>query len=857
MLSKIVSKLVGTKQERDIKKLYPLVQQVNDLEPSFQKLDDQQLLAKTAEFRERLGSGESLDTLLPEAFAAVREASVRSLGMRHFDVQIMGGAVLHQGKIAEMRTGEGKTLTSTLSIYLNALPAKGVHVVTVNDYLASRDAQWMAPIYKALGLSVGFIKSGMAHAEKQLAYGCDITYGTNNEFGFDYLRDNMVEHRSFKVQRDHAYAIVDEVDSILVDEARTPLIISGPAESSTENYVKVNKLIPKLEKDADFEIDEKARNILLTEIGVAKLEKLLEVDNLYEPANLELVHHINQALKAHYLFEKDVDYMVQHNEVVIVDEFTGRLLEGRRYSDGLHQAIEAKERVPIKQENQTLASITFQNYFRMYSKLAGMTGTADTEAEEFKKIYSLDVVVLPTNKPMARIDEADQVFRTESEKINAIIEDVKSKHKNKQPVLVGTTSIEASEKISSSLKKAGIPHSVLNAKFHAQEADIIKNAGQPGTVTIATNMAGRGTDIVLGTGVREAGGLHIIGSERHESRRIDNQLRGRSGRQGDSGSSRFYLSLEDNLMRIFGSDRIGPMLQKLGMQEGDVIEHKWINSAIARAQKQVEARNFDVRKHLLEYDDVMNKQRTFIYGIRNRILSNDSIQDIIESFLDDSVVNQIELFLPGKSYDEWDEEGFKKWLAQMLMKGSVEKLSALDSQNKQELEKETFELLYQQYKNRREEYGDSTFNLLEKMVSLQVIDQRWKDHLYTIDQVRDGVWALGYSERNPIVEYRKQAFAIFDEMVEVIKTEIVEYVFRAQIQGQLSEQVPEAYETVGQEVFSSPQNALADPQQEQAPAAAISGFGQVRNSQGPTQSKAAESSAGGSSQRRSSRKKKR
>lgn len=857
MLSKIVSKLVGTKQERDIKKLYPLVKQVNDLEPSFQKLDDQQLLAKTAEFRERLGSGESLDSLLPEAFAAVRESSVRSLAMRHFDVQIMGGTALHQGKIAEMRTGEGKTLTSTLSIYLNALPQKGVHVVTVNDYLASRDAQWMAPIYKMLGLSVGFIKSGMAHAEKQLAYGCDITYGTNNEFGFDYLRDNMVEHRSFKVQRDHAYAIVDEVDSILIDEARTPLIISGPAESSTENYVKVNKLIPRLEKDADFEIDEKARNILLSEIGVAKLEKLLEVDNLYEPANLELVHHINQALKAHYLFEKDVDYMVQHNEVVIVDEFTGRLLEGRRYSDGLHQAIEAKERVPIKQENQTLASITFQNYFRMYSKLAGMTGTADTEAEEFKKIYSLDVVVLPTNKPMARIDEADQVFRTESEKINAIIEDVKTKHKNKQPVLVGTTSIEASEKISSNLKKAGIPHSVLNAKFHAQEADIIKNAGQPGTVTIATNMAGRGTDIVLGSGVREAGGLHIIGSERHESRRIDNQLRGRSGRQGDSGSSRFYLSLEDNLMRIFGSDRIGPMLQKLGMQEGDVIEHKWINSAIARAQKQVEARNFDVRKHLLEYDDVMNKQRTFIYGIRNRILSNDSIQDIIESFLDDSVVNQIELFLPGKSYDEWDEEGFNKWLAQMLMKGSIEKLSALDSQNKQELERETFELLYHQYKNRREEYGDSTFNLLEKMVSLQVIDQRWKDHLYTIDQVRDGVWALGYSERNPIVEYRKQAFAIFDEMVEVIKTEIIEYVFRAQIEGQLSEQVPEEYETVGQEVFSSPQNALANPQQAQSPAAAISGFGQVSNNEGPTQSKAAESSAGGSSQRRSSRKKKR
>ena len=856
MVAKIVSKLLGTKQERDIKKLNPLVKQVNDLEPTLQKLDDQQLTAKTAEFRERHQLGESLDSLLPEAFAVVREASVRSLGMRHFDVQIMGGAVLHQGKIAEMRTGEGKTLTSTLSIYLNALPGKGVHIVTVNDYLASRDAQWMGPIFQMLGLSVGFIKSGMAHSEKQLAYGCDITYGTNNEFGFDYLRDNMVEHRSFKVQRDHAYAIVDEVDSILVDEARTPLIISGPAESSTENYVKIDKFIPKLEKDADFEIDEKARNILLTEIGVAKLEKLLNVENLYEPANLELVHHINQALKAHYLFEKDVDYMVQRNEVVIVDEFTGRLLEGRRYSDGLHQAIEAKERVPIKQENQTLASITFQNYFRMYSKLAGMTGTADTEAEEFKKIYSLDVVVLPTNKPMARIDEADQIFRTESEKINAIIDDVKNKHKNKQPVLVGTTSIEASEKISSNLKKAGIPHSVLNAKFHAQEADIIKNAGQPGTVTIATNMAGRGTDIVLGTGGREAGGLHIVGSERHESRRIDNQLRGRSGRQGDSGSSRFYLSLEDNLMRIFGSDKIGPMLQKLGMQEGDVIEHDWINSAIARAQKQVEARNFDVRKHLLEYDDVMNKQRTFIYGIRNRILSNDSIQDIIESFLEDAVFNQVELLLPGKSYDEWDEEGFTKWLDQMLMKNDSEKLASLESQNKVELERETYDLLYGQYKKRREEYGDSTFNLLEKMVSLQVIDQRWKDHLYTIDQVRDGVWALGYSERNPLVEYRKQAFAIFDEMVEVIKTEIIEHVFRAQIQGQLSEQVPEEYETIGQEVFTSPQNALASSPQA-APAAAIAGYDKALSNAPSGQSKAAESSAGGSSQRRTSRKKKR
>ena len=611
MLQSVLKLFFGSKYERDIKKMQPIAHRINALEAAIKDLSDEGLSAKTTEFKERIANGEDLDAILPEAFAVVRETAVRVLEMRHYDVQLMGGMVLHSGTIAEMKTGEGKTLTSTLAIYLNALTGKGVHIVTVNDYLAKRDAEWMSPIYKFHGLSVGSITSNMNHDLRREAYAADITYGTNNEFGFDYLRDNMVEHVSLKVQRSHYFAIIDEVDSILIDEARTPLIISGPSEQNTDSYVRINKIIPDLRDKDDYEVDEKARNVLLTELGVAKVEKLLNVENLYDPGNVDLVHHVHQCLKAHSLFKKDVDYVVQNGEVIIVDEFTGRLMEGRRYSDGLHQALEAKEKVSVKEENQTLATITFQNYFRMYDKLAGMTGTADTEAEEFKKIYELDVTVLPTNKSLVREDNADKVYRTVAEKFEAIADEVAECNKQGQPVLLGTVSIENSERLVYLLKQRGVKNlAVLNAKYHEKEADIIKDAGQLGHVTIATNMAGRGTDIVLGDGVREAGGLRIIGSERHESRRIDNQLRGRAGRQGDPGASRFYLSLEDDLMRIFGTDRIGPIMQRLGMEEGEAIEHKMVSKAIERAQKRVEGQNFDIRKHLLEYDEVMNRQRT-------------------------------------------------------------------------------------------------------------------------------------------------------------------------------------------------------------------------------------------------------
>ena len=702
MLQAILKFFFGSKYERDIKKMRPMVDKINQLEPGMQKLDDDSLKAKTAEFRERFQNGESLDSMLAEAFAVVREASQRALGMRHFDVQLMGGMVLHNGSIAEMKTGEGKTLTSTLAIYLNAITGKGVHVVTVNDYLARRDAEWMMPIYKFLNLSVGFITANMRNDARRESYAADITYGTNNEFGFDYLRDNMVEHISYRVQREHYFAIVDEVDSILIDEARTPLIISGSADQDTAAYGRINRIIPRLQDKDDYEVDEKARSVLLTEIGVHKVEKLLEVDNLYDPQNVDLVHHVQQCLKAHTLFQKDVDYVVQNAEVIIVDEFTGRLMEGRRYSDGLHQALEAKEQVPIKEETQTLATITFQNYFRMYDKLAGMTGTADAEAEEFKKIYNLDVSVLPTNKPLARKDFADKVFRTVDEKFEAIADEVNDCHLKGQPVLLGTVSIENSEKLSRLLNQRGIPHSVLNAKFHEKEADIVKEAGFKGRVTIATNMAGRGTDIVLGEGVKEAGGLHIIGSERHESRRIDNQLRGRSGRQGDPGSSRFFLSLEDDLMRIFGSDRIAPIMQKLGMQEGEAIEHKMVSNAIERAQKRVEGHNFDIRKHLLEYDDVMNKQRQYIYEMRNQILNDENLDELISEFIDDTIDEKSELYLPGKSLNNWDFEGLNQWVEatfDMKLDYSQEELGRM---NPDQLVTNLHDLLREKFQKKRD-----------------------------------------------------------------------------------------------------------------------------------------------------------
>lgn len=833
----------------------PIVKKINLLEEALKKLSDDQLKAKTPEFKERLAKGESLDSILPEAFAVVREASVRTLGLRHFDVQLMGGMALNSGRIAEMKTGEGKTLTSTLPIYLNAITEKGVHVVTVNDYLARRDSEWMKPIYDFLGLSVGYIISNLDHADRQKAYAADITYGTNNEFGFDYLRDNMVEHKSFKVQRGHYFSIVDEVDSILIDEARTPLIISGPADMAVGGYAKVNKIIPRLEDKVDFEIDEKARSILLTETGVSKVEKLLGVPNLYDPAEVEQVHHVHQCLKAHHLFKRDVDYVVQGQEIIIVDEFTGRLMEGRRYSDGLHQAIEAKEHVEIKQENQTLATITFQNYFRMYDKLSGMTGTADTEAEEFNKIYNLDVVVLPTNKPMKRIDHPDKVYRNEKEKFEAIAEDVKDCHLRGQPVLLGTVSIENSEKLSSLLNRKGIPHAVLNAKFHEKEADIVKDAGQRGRVTIATNMAGRGTDIVLGQGVREAGGLHIIGSERHESRRIDNQLRGRSGRQGDPGSSRFYLSLEDHLMRVFGSDKLGPIMQRFGMQEGESLEHKMISKAIERAQKRVEAHNFDIRKYLLEYDDVMNTQRQYVYSIRNEILDNENISELIKEYFNDTVNAKIEQFLPGRNALSWDINELLQWLKSGLGVDALASGREIHDLSKMELKENITELISAAYTEKKQKLGAENMQMLERMVALQVIDQKWKDHLYSVDQLREGVWALGYAERNPLVEYRIRAFEAFQNAVVSIKEDTMEFLFHANISHPIEQVDPEEmeYQEVGQALHSSVESFDMNPN------AAFANEKQMVSRKQSTRSakETAKNTAGGASTRKSGRRKRR
>ena len=635
MLGSLLGKVIGSKNDRELKRLSFILDEVNDFEPAMMGLSDGELRAKTPYFKERLAGGVELDDILTEAFAVVREAARRTVLMRPFDVQVIGGLVLHEGKIAEMKTGEGKTLAATMPLYLNALSGEGCHLVTVNDYLARRDAGWMGPIYKFLGLNVGVIVHGMDDPERRMAYNADITYGTNNEFGFDYLRDNMKFSLEDYVQRDFNYAIVDEVDSILIDEARTPLIISGPSDESTDKYYKINQVIPRLRKDKDYTIDEKSRTVVLTEEGVARVEGYLKVQNLFEPKNIELLHHVNQALKAHTLFRRDVDYLVTEGQVIIVDEFTGRVMPGRRYSDGLHQALEAKEKVKIERENQTLASITFQNYFRMYKKLAGMTGTADTEAAEFNKIYNLDVCVVPTNMPMIRVDNSDVIYKTEAEKFNAVIEEIKELHKQKRPVLVGTISIEKSELLSKYLSRTGIKHHVLNAKHHEKEAEIIAQAGQPGMVTISTNMAGRGTDIKLGEGVAELGGLHILGTERHESRRIDNQLRGRSGRQGDLGSSRFYLSLEDDLLRIFGAERISSIMDRIGMEENQPIEHKLISKAIENAQKRVEAHNFDIRKHLLEFDDVMNRQRQVIYEQRKRVLKGEELWSDVEEMIEE------------------------------------------------------------------------------------------------------------------------------------------------------------------------------------------------------------------------------
>ncbi len=871
MLGALLAKVIGTQNERDLKRLRPLVVQINALEASIRPLADEQLRAKTQEFKDRLAGGVPLDDVLPEAFAVVREAGRRTLNMRHFDVQLIGGMVLHQGTIAEMKTGEGKTLVATLPAYLNALTGKGVHVVTVNDYLARRDSEWMGRVYRFLGLSVGVIQHELTDAERQVAYGCDITYGTNNEFGFDYLRDNMKFELAHYVQRGHHFAIVDEVDSILIDEARTPLIISGPAEESTELYYEVDHLIPRLKAGAvtrgdakaeerealeatgDYLVDEKHKTVTLTESGMAKAEKLLGgrllPGGLYDPANMPLLHHVNQALRAHTLFRRDVDYMVKDGQVVIVDEFTGRLMEGRRWSDGLHQAVEAKEKVKIERENQTLATITFQNYFRKYSKLAGMTGTAETEAEEFAKIYKLDVLVVPPNKPLRRLEEPDLIYRTEREKYDAIVADVTEKQAAGRPVLVGTISIEKSERLSTMLRRRGVKHVVLNAKYHAQEAEIVAQAGRKGTVTIATNMAGRGTDILLGgnpefmarqqcladelaerlpkgqerfvddeenvffyhlehfyrVGRRDweriiqhfrrqtdaehdevvtLGGLHIVGTERHEARRIDNQLRGRAGRQGDPGSSRFYLSLEDDLMRIFGSDRIAGLMQRLGMEEGVPIEHKMVTRAIERAQKQVEAQNFSVRKHLLEYDDVMNKQRESIYSLRREILDGqvkleegaqdtreylmDLAQDLLDATVDTFCNKQIDR-------DEWDLEALKRELSRLFaVDGGDFAIAGFDSgRSVDDIRDALWDRIEKRYAEKDALVGSELLRRVERDIMLQIVDVQWKDHLYSLDHLKEGIGLRGYGQRDPLVEYKKESYALFQDMKDRVDEEMV------------------------------------------------------------------------------------
>ena len=793
MVLGFLKKVFGTRNDREVKRIQVIVDQINQLEASIGKLSDDQLLAKTCEFKARLKEGATLDDILPEAFAVVRETGLRTLKMRHFDVQMIGGVVLHEGKIAEMKTGEGKTLAATLPVYLNSLEGKGSHVVTVNDYLAKRDSEWMGTIYEFLGLTVGRIYHDMPEEERREAYNCDVTYGTNNEFGFDYLRDNMKFSSEQFVQRDLNFAIVDEVDSILIDEARTPLIISGPAEESTLKYDEACKVIPKLRKEKDFQVDEKAKTAALNDEGIGTVEKILDIENLYDPQNIETLHCIQQALKAHALFKNEVDYVVNDGEVVIIDEFTGRMMPGRRYSDGLHQALEAKEGVKIENENQTLASVTFQNYFRMYDKLSGMTGTADTEAEEFNSIYNLEVIVAPTNKEMVRDDCSDLIYRTEDEKFEALIEEIRGCNESGQPVLVGTISIEKSEQLSHRLKKYGIKHNVLNAKHHEKEAEIIAQAGHKKGVTIATNMAGRGTDIVLGEGVSELGGLHITGTERHESRRIDNQLRGRSGRQGDPGSSRFYLSLEDDLMRIFGSEKISGIMGKLGMENGEPIEHPMVSKAVANAQKKVEAHNFDIRKHLLEYDDVMNKQREVFYGLRRDILNNENHREMLLEMADELVNEVLNDIASEKIYpEEWDIQALDEYMMRQFLvpiKKQEEALKIgsslslpLENCDREKLHNAIMESVQSCYAIKEEGIDPNMMRQLEKMIMLQVIDNLWKDHLLGMDHLKDGVGLRGYAQKNPLTEYKKEGFEMFSKMMHQIREGVTEYLFKVQIE---------------------------------------------------------------------------
>ncbi len=778
-----IQKMFGTKNERELKRISPLVDEINRLEPAIKKLSDEELKAKTAYFKEKLANGASLDDILAEAFAVVREAAWRTVGMRPFDVQLIGGIVLHEGKIAEMKTGEGKTLAATMPLYLNALTGKGAQLVTVNDYLARRDASWMGPIYNFLGLSVGVIVHGLTDEERRKAYGSDITYGTNNEFGFDYLRDNMKFNLEDYVQRDFHYAIVDEVDSILIDEARTPLIISGPSEESTDKYYRINQIIPGLRKERDYTIDEKARTVVLTEEGVARVEKSLKVENLFDPRNIELLHHVNQALKAHTLFKRDVDYVVKDGEVLIVDEFTGRLMPGRRYSEGLHQALEAKENVKIERENQTLASVTFQNYFRMYEKLAGMTGTADTEAAEFKEIYDLEVMVIPTNMPMIRTDHPDVIYRTEKEKYDAAIEEIKELHKQGRPVLVGTISIENSEKLSTMLSRKGVKHHVLNAKHHEREAEIVSQAGHWGAVTISTNMAGRGTDIKLGEGVAQLGGLHILGTERHESRRIDNQLRGRSGRQGDAGSSRFYLSLDDDLLRIFGGERIQSIMERIGIEEGQPIEANLLSKAIENAQRRVEAHNFDIRKHLLEYDNVMNAQRLAIYDQRKDVLKGEDPWGMLEEMLDEVVETTVGEYVDEKTHhEEWNLKGLDDILFQLFSlklrfsDGGREQLS------RDAIAEEIRSAVLAHLHRKEQNFGKPLWDYLMKAIMLQSIDTFWKDHLLGMDHLREGIGLRGYAQKDPVREYQKEGYEMYLDMMYRVRQDTLQKLALVQIQ---------------------------------------------------------------------------
>ncbi|HIE5355049.1 preprotein translocase subunit SecA [Stenotrophomonas maltophilia] len=841
MINSLLTRVFGSRNERQLRQLNRIVAKINALEPEIEKLSDEQLQAKTPEFKQRIAGGEALDKVLPEAFAVCREAGRRVLGMRHYDVQLIGGMVLHLGKIAEMRTGEGKTLVATLPVYLNALEGKGVHVVTVNDYLARRDAAQMGKLYNWLGLSVGVVYPGMPHSDKREAYSADITYGTNNEFGFDYLRDNMALSKADRYQRGLHYAIVDEVDSILIDEARTPLIISGPADDSPELYIRVNRIVPNLVKqevedgEGDFWVDEKGKQVHLSEAGMEHAEQLLveagilngDTEGLYAAQNLTVVHHLNAALRAHAIYQRDVDYIVRDGEVVIVDEFTGRTLAGRRWSDGLHQAVEAKEGVPVQRENQTLASITFQNLFRMYKKLSGMTGTADTEAFEFQSIYGLEVVVIPTNRPTIRKDSPDQVFLNRKGKFNAVLADIEECAKRGQPVLVGTTSIETSEMLSEHLRKAGVKHEVLNAKQHDREATIVANAGRPGAVTIATNMAGRGTDIVLGgsleaelhalgedatdeqkaaikadwqqrhEAVKAAGGLHIVGTERHESRRIDNQLRGRSGRQGDPGSSRFYLSLEDNLMRIFASDWVQKAMRMMGMKEDDVIEDRLVSRQIEKAQRKVEAHNFDIRKNLLDFDDVNNDQRKVIYAQRDELLDAESVKENVDGIRDDVVFDIVARFVPPNSVDEqWDLRGLEATLEsefglQMSLTDLVKSHEELDAEA---IAAKVQERVNQHFAEKEASVGDETMRALEKHVMLTVLDQSWKEHLARMDYLRQGIYLRGYAQKQPKQEYKKEAFELFSDMLENVKREVVTLLARVRIRSDEEVQALEAAE---------------------------------------------------------------